>query len=185
VLWQITEALVRLVAPILSFTSDEIWEYLPKLDGRECSVHLALFPKPEEIFSENPTKILDEWKQLFAVREEALRVLEEARQAKRIGKGLEADVQITASGDLLALLQRHAAGLKEIINVSAVSVVAGYNPDSALSVAALPAAGHKCARCWNFMPEVADYGIWQNVCTRCHDALREMRIDPPQPEAAK
>ena len=54
VLWQITEALVRLVAPILTFTADEVWEYLPAVEGREASVHLALFPKPEEIFSEDP-----------------------------------------------------------------------------------------------------------------------------------
>jgi isoleucyl-tRNA synthetase len=185
VLWQITEALVRLVAPILSFTADEVWEYLPKVEGHECSVHLSLFPKPEDIFSESPEKLLDEWKQIFSVRDESLRVLEEARQAKRIGKGLEAELQITASGDLLGLLQRHAPGLKEIINVSAVAVAAGHNPDSALSVVALPASGHKCARCWNFMPEVADYGIWKNVCTRCHGALKEMSIDPPQSEAAK
>ena len=49
----------------------------------------------------------------------------------------------------------------------------------------MPAAGHKCARCWNFMPEVSSYGIWQNVCTRCQSALTEMGIHPPQPEAAK
>jgi isoleucyl-tRNA synthetase len=42
------------------------------------------------------------------------------------------------------------------------------------------ATGHKCARCWNFMPEVSSYGIWQNVCTRCQDALKEMKIAPPQ-----
>ena len=120
VLWQITEALVRLVAPILSFTADEVWEYLPHVEGREASVHLAQFPKPEEIFSEDPTPLLEEWKQIFAVRDEALRVLEAARQDKRIGKGLEAELEISASGELLALLQRHAAGLKEILNVSAV-----------------------------------------------------------------
>ena len=177
VLWQITEALVRLVAPIVSFTADEVWEYLPAVEGREASVHLALFPKPEELFSENPAKLIEEWKRIFAVRDEALRVLEEARQAKRIGKGLEADIEIAASGELLTLLQRHAAGLKEIINVSAVRVVGG----SGLKVEALPASGHKCARCWNFMPEVGDYGIWHNVCTRCQAALREMGIDPPQP----
>jgi isoleucyl-tRNA synthetase len=175
VLWQITEALVRLVAPILSFTADEVWEYLPAIEGREASVHLALFPKPEEIFSGNPVKLIDEWKQIFAVRDDALRVLEDARQAKRIGKGLEAELQIAASGELLALLQRHASGLKEIINVSAVRVV----PGSDLKVEALPASGYKCARCWNFMPEVGDYGIWHNVCTRCQSALKEMGILPP------
>ncbi|HTB97715.1 MAG TPA: isoleucine--tRNA ligase [Terracidiphilus sp.] len=181
VLWQITEALTRLVAPILSFTADEVWEHLPAIAGREASVHLAQFPKPAEVFSENPTPLLEEWKQIFSVRDEALRVLEESRQAKTIGKGLEAELEISASGELLSLLQRHAAGLKEAINVSAVRVVDG----PALAVKALPASGHKCARCWNFMPEVSDYGIWKNVCTRCHSALREMNIDPPQsPEAA-
>jgi isoleucyl-tRNA synthetase len=184
VLWQITEALARLVAPILSFTADEVWEYLPKIGGREESIHLARFPKPEDIYSSDPAPLLDEWKQIFIVRDEALRVLEEARQAKRIGKGLEAEIEIAANGELLALLQRHAAGLKEIINVSAVHVTAGA-PDVPLGVRALPASGHKCARCWNFMPEVSNYGIWQNVCTRCQDALHEMGVPEPEPEAAK
>ena len=177
VLWQITETLVRLVAPILSFTADEVWEYLPAVEGREASVHLAQFPKPEEVFSEVPAALLDEWKHLFAIRDAAMLVLEEARQAKRIGKGLEAELEIAATGEQLALLDRHAAGLKEIINVSHVRVVAG--PE--LRITALPASGHKCARCWNFMPEVSDYGIWQNVCTRCHGALKDMGIVPPQP----
>jgi isoleucyl-tRNA synthetase len=180
VLWQIAEALVRLLAPILSFTADEVWEYLPAVEGREVSVHLARFPKPSDIFSEDPSPLLEEWKQIFAVRDEALRVLEDARQAKHIGKALEAELEIAASGELLALLRRHASGLKEIVNVSAVNVVEG----TAFQVIALPASGTKCARCWNFMPQVANYGIWQNVCTRCHDALTEMNILPPQPAEA-
>ena len=176
VLWQITEALVRLVAPILSFTADEVWEYLPKVESRAISVHLAQFPKPEEVFSEAPAPILEEWAQIFAVRDQALRVLEEARQNKVIGKGLEAELEIAASGEQLALLQRHAAGLKEIVNVSKVSVVQGAE----LQVTALPASGTKCARCWNFMPDVSDYGAWPNVCSRCQSALVEMNIAPPQ-----
>jgi isoleucyl-tRNA synthetase len=119
--------------------------------------------------------VLDEWRRLFEVRDEALRILEEERQAKRIGKGLEAELEIAAPGDQLALLQKHAAGLKEILNVSGVTVV----PGEALRVSALPASGTKCARCWNFMPDVSSYGIWQNVCSRCQHALREMHIDPP------
>jgi hypothetical protein len=47
----------------------------------------------------------------------------------------------------------------------------------------MPASGTKCARCWNFMPAVSNYGIWENVCTRCQHALTEMGIEPPQPEA--
>ncbi|HEY1648562.1 MAG TPA: isoleucine--tRNA ligase [Terracidiphilus sp.] len=180
VLWTITEALVRLVAPIVSFTADEVWEYLPKVEGREASVHLAQFPKPEEIFSENPAPLLEEWKELFTLRDEALRVLETQRQEKSIGKGLEAQIKSVASGELFNLLKRHENGLKEFLNVSSVRVIEG--PEN--TVSALAASGHKCARCWNFMPEVSDYGIWRDVCTRCQSALKEMGIDPPQPEDA-
>ena len=180
VLWQITEALVRLVAPILTFTAEEVWEQLPPVAGREVSVHLARFPRPEEIFSENPSELIEEWKELFAVRDEALRALEDDRQAKIIGKGLEAQLKIMASGPRLALLQRYEEGLKEFLNVSSVVLVEGREPD----IAASPAPGSKCARCWNFMPDTADYGIWHEVCGRCRQALKEMGIAPPKPEAA-
>jgi isoleucyl-tRNA synthetase len=182
-LWRITEALVRLVAPILSFTADEVWEYLPTVAGREASVHLALFPAPADVYPDDPAPLLGEWKQIFAVRDAAMLVLEEARQEKRIGKGLEADVEIRASANLLTLLQTHAAGLKEILNVSRVTVLEG----EALSVAAVPASGTKCNRCWNFMPVVSNYGVWEGVCTRCQEALEAMGIARPteeQPEVS-
>jgi isoleucyl-tRNA synthetase len=206
VLWQVTEALVRLVAPILSFTADEVWEQLPKVEDRECSVHLSLFPKPAEIYSSDPAPVLGDWKTIFNIRDAALRVLEEERQAKKIGKGLEAELEIEAWGeDLRRISKLSAADLKELFNVSSVRVinvtessmsdaaaknsavsVKNWEPgEGGYGVVALPASGQKCARCWNFMPEVANYGIWQNVCTRCHDALREMGIDPPQTEVAK
>ena len=83
VLWQITEALVRLVAPILSFTADEVWEHLPAVEGREVSVHLALFPKPEEIFSEDPAPADRRMEaDLRQVRDHALRELEGRTQSK-------------------------------------------------------------------------------------------------------
>ena len=175
VLWKITEALVRLLAPILSFTADEVWDYLPAVEGREASVHLALFPAPAEIYPEDPAPLLGEWKRIFAVRDAALLVLETARQEKRIGKGLEAELEIHAARELHTLLQSHAAGLKEILNVSGVRVIEGNE----LSVTALPASGTKCSRCWNFMPEVSNYGVWESVCTRCHEALKAMNIEPP------
>ena len=179
VLWKITETLVRLLAPILSFTADEVWDYLPAVAGREVSVHLALFPAPAEIYPEDPAPLLAEWKHIFDVRDGALLVLEQARQDKHIGKGLEAELQIRATGEMLTLLQSHAAGLKEILNVSGVSVIEGHE----LSITAHPASGTKCSRCWNFMPAVASYGIWESVCTRCHEALKTMGIEPPKGNA--
>jgi isoleucyl-tRNA synthetase len=201
VLWQITETLVRLVAPILSFTADEVWEYLPKVEGREASVHLAQFPKPEEIFAGDPAPVLDEWKRLFEIRDAVLRSLEDARKAKVIGKGLEAEVRIYATKDKFSALKNYESHLKEIFNVSQVdvfeesdttemtdqlaeSVFSTTRIMSGLWFAVLPASGHKCARCWNFMPVVSSYGIWQDVCTRCQSALKEMGIAPPQPEEA-
>jgi isoleucyl-tRNA synthetase len=186
VLWQITEALVRLVAPILTFTAEEVWEQLPPVAGREVSVHLARFPRPEEIFSESPAKLVEEWKHLFAVRDAAMLVLEDARQAKRIGKGLEADLEIEVSGQLVGLLENHREGLKELLNVSSVRLRRSSKPTptNAVHIIALPATGSKCARCWNFMPDTGDYGIWHDVCGRCREALKEMGIAPPKPEAA-
>ena len=196
VLWQITEALVRLVAPILTFTADEIWEHLPAVEGREASVHLALFPKLEEVFAGDAMALTDEWKKLFEIRDAALRKLEQERQANNIGKGLEADVLIEASGEALSLLQRYSpSDLKEFFNVSAVRVKEYEYTDPIpqaresevilpslgghVEIRALRASGHKCARCWNYMPEVSSYGIWENICTRCQEALTEMKIDPP------
>ena len=198
VLWQITETLARLVAPILSFTADEVWDYLPAVEGREASVHLAQFPKPQEVFSEDPTKLLEEWKTLFQVRDAVMKGLEEMRQDKKIGKGIEADVYLIASSDLFDRLdvydrlRSYSDSLKELLNVSAVSLLPASprqlpihyhvfdRPDLGFSIAVKPASGHTCARCWNFLPVVSNYGIWQNVCTRCHSALKEMGIAPPE-----
>jgi isoleucyl-tRNA synthetase len=196
VLWQITEALVRLVAPILSFTADEVWDYLPKVESRKASVHLALFPKPEEIYSENPAGLMDNWKLLFAIRGGVLSALEELRQNKVIGKSLEADVELYAEGTTYEYLRESGVFLEELFNVSQVRVIKdfqkarssarvpnaqqiGFENIADLRAFVMPASGHKCARCWNFMPEVSNYGIWPNVCTRCHAALKEMGIDQP------
>jgi len=198
-LWKITEALVRLVAPILTFTADEVWEYLPVVEGRERSVHLAAFPREEAVFSEDMGALLEEWKDLFTLRDAVLRLLESARQDKMIGKSLEADIHFHVKEEVFELLKRYEGGLKELFNVSTVVVIEallepGYRGPAAvgqhfktttmsdaLSFAVYPATGHKCARCWNFMPEVSAYGIWENVCTRCQGALKEMGIEPPQP----
>jgi len=203
VLWQITEALVRLVAPILTFTADEVWEHLPKVEGREASVHLAQFPKPEKIFSEDPAPLIDEWKKLFEVRDVALRVLEDARQGKGIGKGiigkaLDANLDVSASSETYALLNRLSHQDRgEFFNVSSATIrnakdkspgaggayvggaVSFSDPSKELSVRVGQASGHKCARCWRYTNDTANYGVWQDVCARCRAMLKEMGIEPP------
>ncbi|HET8638282.1 MAG TPA: isoleucine--tRNA ligase, partial [Acidobacteriaceae bacterium] len=169
VIWKITEALVRLVAPILAFTADEVWSYLPQVEGREASVHLALFPKPEAIAAKDEALLAD-WKALLEIRDEALKQLEIERKAGRIGKALEAKIILSASGENLALLRRYAESLKELLNVSQVELAEGDE----LTATTLPADGAKCSRCWNYRTDTAQYGPWSNVCGRCAEALNQM-----------
>jgi isoleucyl-tRNA synthetase len=185
VLWQITEALVRLVAPILSFTADEVWDYLPKVEGREASVHLAQFPAPAKIFSEDPAPLIEQWKKLFAVRDEVFSTIEVERKQGNIGKGLDARVEIAANESDAAFLNSFANdALAEFFNVSQVVIRSsrGVNEDGTPArpaAVAFPATGMRCNRCWRYTDDTSNYGIWQNVCTRCHDALKEMKIAPP------
>jgi isoleucyl-tRNA synthetase len=179
VLWQITEALVRLVAPILSFTADEIWDYLPNVVGREASVHLAHFRAPADIFSEDPTQLLVTWKRLLAIRDEVLGAIEIERKQGNIGKGSEARIQIQAMSTEIHFLEQFSKEtLEEILNVSEVEVISGRR-----AVLASRASGQKCNRCWRYTDDTSSYGIWQNVCTRCQEALKEMKIAPPTENA--
>ena len=170
VIWKITEALVRLVAPILAFTADEVWSYLPQVEGREASVHLAEFPEPEEIAAKDEA-LLSDWKALLEIRDEALKKLEIERKAGRIGKALEAKIILSAGGENLAILRRYADSLKELLNVSQVELAEGGGE---LSATTLPADGSKCNRCWNYRTDTAQYGPWSNVCGRCAEALNRM-----------
>jgi isoleucyl-tRNA synthetase len=124
VLWQITEALVRLVAPILSFTADEVWEHLPAIEGREVSVHLARFPKPEEIFSKDPTEELLTWRQLLLpVRSRALQKIEALRQEKHVGKSLECNLRWLIPGHRRGVYESYLAALAEAAIVSKAEIV--------------------------------------------------------------
>ncbi len=177
VLWRITEALVRLVAPILSFLADEVWQYLPALPNRAPSVHVALFPEPDELAPEKHVPaLLADWTQLLAVREEAMKSLEEARKDKRIGKALEAKLQLSAPSDLKRLLHTYESSLKELLNVSQVEISDG--PGEGLRATTLPADGTKCNRCWNFMTTVGIDPRWPAVCGRCAAALDQMGVPP-------
>ncbi len=180
VLWRITEALVRLVAPILTFTAEEVWQYLPPVSDRPPSVHLALFPKPDELGKANET-LLQNWRELISLRDHVLLKLEEMRKQKTIGKSLEARVSIAARGTVLEALRSFEPDLKELFNVSQVSLQSMRDPTAsgATTIEIAPASGHKCDRCWNYYADdspqhVRQFGPWPNVCGRCADALRQM-----------
>ena len=180
-MWRICEAMVRLLAPILSFTCEEAWEHLPKVDGRPPSVHLALFPADADILGTNVAaqdeQQSKDWNALRSVREEVLKALEEARQAKLIGGGLEAQVILTASAPLYSLLKHYQAQLRYLFIVSAVETRLAASPDGAsgaVKVEVRKADGAKCERCWNYSTHVGEDKTYPTVCERCSAVLKEL-----------
>jgi isoleucyl-tRNA synthetase len=165
-LLEIADALARMLGPILVFTADEIWENLP---GRtEPSIHLALLPSSSE---ESHEELSAEWEHLFAIRDDVLRALEEARVAKQIGSSLQAKVTLQASGSALELLQRHQSDLRYLFIVSQVEL--RESPDL-FTIAVSGAEGTKCERCWNFSTHVGESERYPTVCERCIAALKEI-----------
>jgi len=179
-IWRIVETLVRLVAPYLSFTAEEVWKYLPTVNGREPSVHLALFPRPEELASsEHIAALLADWRQLFGVRDHVLLSLEAARKEKRIGKALEAKVRLEVPSALQPLLQKYRSSLKELFNVSQLELLeANRTVSETVQVTTLPADGTKCERCWNYSVHVGENARWPTVCERCVAALEAIGAAP-------
>ncbi len=187
-LWRIAEALTRLIAPILSFTADEVWQLLPKVEGRAPSVHLALFPDIADIVPGSVKRIEEDWDQLLTLRDEVLKVLEEARTAKEISNRAS-EVQVTVgwlNKDAChtdPLFERYQHVLPELLGVAHVQVAdaivtEGEVEKGAFYVQAKPAAGSKCERCWRFTEDVGNEGKYPTVCLRCADALKAIDFPP-------
>ena len=179
-IWRIGEALVRLLAPVMSFTCDEVWQHLPPLSGRPASVHVAKFPAVQEVLGENVTpddpKQHEEWAILRAVREEVLKALEDARNKKEIGGSLEAQVAVTAGAPAYSVLSKHKDQLRYLFIVSAVSLEesAKGNGSGAVGVRVSKADGQKCERCWNYSTHVGEDKTYPTVCERCSAVLKEL-----------
>jgi len=180
VLWRIGEAMVRLLAPLMSFTCDEVWQYLPQLAGRPDSVHLTLFPTTADLLEEgtpldDPKQSAD-WATLRAVRDEVLKALEEARNNKLIGTGLEAQVNLSAPEPLYSVLTRYQDQLRYLFIVSAVTLQPGAagNGSGGISVQVSKAPGQKCERCWNYSTHVGEDAAYPTICERCSAVLKEI-----------
>jgi isoleucyl-tRNA synthetase len=182
-IYQIASALVRLVAPILVFTSEEIWKHLPRRAGEPESVHFALFPKAEELGTGLDRSRVKTWETLMKVREKVLKKLEEARVAKVISSSLEAKVVLRAP-EPAAQLVEYKEWLRPLFITSQVEVSPGP-PDllnlqpneldlSAVDVDVLSADGKKCERCWNYSTHVGESADYPTVCERCLAALAEI-----------
>ena len=185
--YRIASSLLRLIAPALVFTSEEVWNHLPRGASDPVSVHMSLFPAADELergFDEPRAK---NWERLLAVREEVLKALEPARAAKTISSGLEARVTLTADGNLAELLQKYAANLPALFIVSQVEIAPGRAGSAqsevgskALEIRVERAQGSKCERCWNYSTHVGESAEYPTLCERCLAALAEIKRDAEQ-----
>jgi isoleucyl-tRNA synthetase len=184
-IWRIAEAMVRLVAPLMSFTADEIWQSLPNVGGRAESVHMAYFPKPEEITGlvgkADLKAIHADFDVLLAVREEILKALEIARQEKVIGRSEDAAVTIHAPEATAKLLERYREHLRFLMVVSEIEVISSTsgNGNAPLHVLAQKAPGGKCERCWFYSTHVGESERYPTACERCLKALEEIESALP------
>ena len=186
-LFHILESMVRLMAPIFSFTCEEVWKFMPKGTvpdlrtersgvvesglspaNREESVHLASFLSPKEEWKDE--ELLKSWDMLRSVREEVLKVLEVARREKMIGNSLEAEVTLYVPEELYKFLKGYEEQLKYIFIVSNVIL---YSEDRGkpVEVTVAKASGQKCERCWNYDISVGASGEHPTVCNRCVGAV--------------
>lgn len=161
VLARVLTTLVRLVAPVLTFTAEEVWQFTPEaLRDAHVSVQLAGWPAPAVPVDE-AAALRDAYAVVLEVRDAATRALEEARNAGTIGKSQEARLVIAAPGDVRTVLEGRTSGaLAEMFIVSSVEL-ADEDAD-AVSVRVEAAAGEKCPRCWN-LRDLGDDGL----CARC------------------
>ena len=172
-LYRLAYALVRLVAPILSFTAEEVWTHM----GRPGSVHLELFPEARELtesLSGAHRKRAANWDRLIKVREDVLKSLEEARQAKFIGAPLEARVRLTADSGLYPLLEEYARELPALFIVSQVQVAHAPVAAPEISVSIERADGAKCERCWKYTTDTGADPRFPTICAACAGAVAEM-----------
>jgi len=175
-MYLMADGLTRLLAPILSFTADELWRHLPGRDDE--SVHLSLFPRDADLDGFLDPELLDRWGTLTKLRERVLAEIEPLRKDKLIGSSLQARIVFQASGPTLTFLERHARQLPMLFIVSAVEVRragddSSTQADGEARITVERAPGVKCERCWRYVPSVSSEPEWAGLCERCQDALAE------------
>jgi isoleucyl-tRNA synthetase len=174
VMYRILDTLVRLLAPVLSFTSDEVWQHMPV--RAKNSVHLAEFPT---LNPEWKDATLDgRWERIIKVRADVSKALELARAAKTIGHSLDAGVSIAAPEELLTFLGEYRQDLQSIFIVSHVELTDSLEGEcwssesiSGLKIQVSPAPGEKCERCWCYSQQLGSNEQHPAICPKCTAAV--------------
>ncbi len=174
-MYLLLHAMTRLLAPILSFTAEEVWAAMPDCKGKEPSVHMTGFPEPSAVDAE----LVERWKTMITVKAEISKAIEMARQRKIIGHPLDASVDIYPPENLRPLLEGHREDLRALLIVSQVNIVAEdaiAEPYDSVEIKGLKigvkkASGQKCGRCWIYSSSVGSDSLHPAICGRCLDNL--------------
>ncbi|MEA4921466.1 MAG: isoleucine--tRNA ligase [Clostridiaceae bacterium] len=171
-MYMILDAMVRMLAPILCFTADEIWNAMPHTDEDKCdNIAFNDMAKPYENYALSDERMA-QWDDIISLRDDINAVLEEARASKLIGKPLEADIELYANGNTKKWLEGIAGMLKTLLIVSGVSVkengegtVCQNHQD--ISAKVFRAEGEKCERCWTYTSDIGSDPEHPTLCARC------------------
>jgi isoleucyl-tRNA synthetase len=167
-IYEAVRVLAKLIAPVMPFTADEVWSFLPARDVE--SVHLAEFPTVDEAARDEALEA--RWEKLLKLRQAATLELEKARQSKAIGKSLEAQVEIEpGTEDDRKLLEDFGTQLETLLIVSQARV--GKVTGSEMRVKVAPATGRKCVRCWRWTQDVGSDAAHPEICGRCAEAVKQ------------
>jgi len=178
---EILDVLVRLMAPVLAFTAEEIWQYM-KVENRPLSVHADLFVPVREEYRD--TELADKWEEIISVRREVTRALEIARKEKQIGHSLDASVTLGLAPALMEKIAPYREQLRSIFIVSSVELVDIERLEGSEESESVPGlkikvgscSDTKCERCWVHDPTVGDNGAHPKICRRCLSALAQMEL---------
>ncbi len=175
-MYQILSALVRMVSPVLCFTAEEVWSYMPAVEGKEVSVHLTDWPQANA--QHQNAELAEKWSAFLDVRSELTKILEVARRDKVIGHSLDAAVTIYAEGDAYAVLKKMETELPRLLIVSEANLVEGKAPEGAIlseemTLGAVVKASEfeKCERCWIHRESVSSNE--EHICERCATVVAE------------
>ena len=173
-IYKVLHVLTRLIAPILSFTSDEIWKFMPHKAGDDVrNVVLNDFPT---VSGEVDNELIERWEKIHAIRDDVKKALELARTAKVIGASLEGAVTVFAEGEQYKFLKSVEDILATVFIVSSVELVEGnggeHKGDSGVGVIVTHAAGEKCERCWSFSETVGCDAEHPTLCERCRKIVK-------------
>jgi isoleucyl-tRNA synthetase len=177
----ILDTMARLMAPILAFTADEVWRFMPARADKPESVHFASMPEKNDAWLD--PQLAERWQKLLEVRAEVTKVLETARAEKVIGHSLDTQVTLTAADGLKPILEPYAKELCRYFIVSSVRLT-DTAPEGSLAAEQLDglqihvdaAPGHKCQRCWVHDPTVGQLEDHPAICARCHGHLAEIGL---------